>query len=71
MRSSQATRLLELAGEDELPEIQAATGPGNLSKSIFDLGMRSNIDIESNVVVLVRLGFTRSLALAVELPQRR
>jgi mannosyltransferase OCH1-like enzyme len=50
---SQATRLLELAEEDELPEIQAATGPGNLSKSIFDLGMRANIDIESGVVVLV------------------
>jgi mannosyltransferase OCH1-like enzyme len=50
---SQATRLLELAGKDELPEIQTATGPGNLSKSIFDLGMRTNIGIESGVVVLV------------------
>jgi mannosyltransferase OCH1-like enzyme len=50
---SQATRLLELAGKDELPEIQTATGPGNLSKSIFDLGMRTSIDIESGVVVLV------------------
>src|SRR3984957_7048388 len=28
---SQATRLLELAGKDDLPEIQTATGPGNLS----------------------------------------
>jgi mannosyltransferase OCH1-like enzyme len=49
----QATRLLELAGKDELPEIQTATGPGNLSKSIFDLGTRSDSDIESDVVVLV------------------
>jgi mannosyltransferase OCH1-like enzyme len=50
---SQATRLLELAGNDELPEIQTATGPGNLSKSIFDLGTRTSSDIESDVVVLV------------------
>lgn len=49
---SQATRLLELAGKDELPEIQTATGPGNLSKSIFDLGTKSS-DIERDVVVLV------------------
>lgn len=35
---SQATGLLELAGEDALPEIQTTTGPGNLSKSIFDWG---------------------------------
>jgi mannosyltransferase OCH1-like enzyme len=50
---SQATRLLELAGRDELPEIQTATGPGNLSKSIFDLGTRTSSDIENDVVVLV------------------
>jgi len=49
---SEATRLLELAEEDELPEIQTATGPGNLSKSIFDLGTRSSSDIESNIFVL-------------------
>jgi mannosyltransferase OCH1-like enzyme len=49
---SQATRLLELAGEDELPEIQMATGPGNISKSIFDLGTRTSSDIESNIVAL-------------------
>ena len=40
---SQATDLLELAGEDVLPEIQTTTGPGNLSKSIFDLGTRSGV----------------------------
>ena len=48
----QATSLLELAGENELPEIQRATGPGNISKSIFDLGMDPAFDIESDVVVL-------------------
>jgi mannosyltransferase OCH1-like enzyme len=50
---SQATRLLEVAGNDAFPEIQTATGPGNLSESIFDLGTKSNCDIESDVVVLV------------------
>lgn len=35
---SRATGLLEAAGQDVLPEIQTTTGPGNLSKSIFDLG---------------------------------
>jgi len=48
----QATGLLELAGEDELLEIQMATGPGNISKSIFDLGINPGFDIERNVVVL-------------------
>jgi mannosyltransferase OCH1-like enzyme len=49
---SQATNLLELAGEDTLPEIQATTGPGNLSKSIFDLGMTSGGDVDSDLFVL-------------------
>jgi Glycosyltransferase sugar-binding region containing DXD motif len=49
---TQATILLELAGEDPLPEIQTTTGPGNLSKSIFDLGTTSGGDIESELVVL-------------------
>lgn len=49
---SQATRLLERAGEDELPEIQMATGPGRISKSIFDLGTGTSGDIESNIVAL-------------------
>lgn len=35
---SRATGLLELAGKDEWLEIQATTGPGNFSKSIFELG---------------------------------
>ena len=33
-----ATALLEGSGKDEWPEIQATTGPGNLSKTIFDVG---------------------------------
>jgi hypothetical protein len=49
---SQATSLLELAGEDPLPEIQSTTGPGNLSKSIFHLGMASKDGVESDLVVL-------------------
>ena len=31
-----ATELLESVGEGELPEIQETTGPGNLTKSVFD-----------------------------------
>jgi len=48
----QATKLLELAGEDELLEIQGATGPGLISKSIFDLAVNRVFDIDSEVVVL-------------------
>lgn len=49
---NQATTLLELAGDDEFPEIQATTGPGNLSKSIFALGTKSGGSVESDLVVL-------------------
>lgn len=49
---SQTTSLIELAGEDTLPEIQTTTGPGNLSKSIFDLGKMSRDGVESDLVVL-------------------
>lgn len=49
---NQATRSLELADDDVLPEIQATTGPGNLSKSIFDLGMTLGASIENHLVVL-------------------
>jgi mannosyltransferase OCH1-like enzyme len=48
----QATSILELAGEDVLPEIQETTGPGNLSRSIFYLGMASGRDVGSDLVVL-------------------
>ena len=47
----QATDLLELAGEDALPEIQTTTGPGNISKSIFVLGTTPE-GVESDLVVL-------------------
>jgi mannosyltransferase OCH1-like enzyme len=46
-----ATQLLELASEDVLPEIQTTTGPGNLSRSIFELGMVSG-GMERDLVVL-------------------
>ena len=36
-----ATSLLEAVGESVLPEIQETTGPGNLTKSIFELGFES------------------------------
>lgn len=36
-----ATELLELYSDEALPEIQETTGPGNLSKSIFDYGATS------------------------------
>ncbi|TXH36960.1 MAG: hypothetical protein E6Q98_08580 [Rhodospirillaceae bacterium] len=49
---SQATSAIELAGVDELPEIQTTTGPGNLSKSIFDLGATSVSDINHRLLVL-------------------
>ncbi len=47
----QATELLELAGEDVLPEIQATTGPGNLSKSIFELGTTLG-GVEGDLMIL-------------------
>lgn len=46
-----ATELLELAGEGVLPEIQGTTGPGNLSRSIFELGTNSG-GMERDLVVL-------------------
>lgn len=48
---SQATNLLEQAGENAFPEIQMTTGPGNLSKAIFDLG-RSGEDVGGELIVL-------------------
>jgi len=47
----QATNLLEHYCENELPEIQTTAGPGNLSKTIFELGTTSG-DVESGLVVL-------------------
>lgn len=50
---SQATALLELSGDNALPEIQTTTGPGNLSKSVFDLGATAADDVECHLVVLL------------------
>lgn len=47
-----ATDLLESIEKDLFPEIQSTTGPGNLSKSIFELGVSLGNNIESNLVVL-------------------
>jgi mannosyltransferase OCH1-like enzyme len=46
-----ATSILEFSRGNPLPEIQETTGPGNLSKVIFEMGMRREID-ESNLFVL-------------------
>ena len=39
-----ATQLLHSVAEGEFPEIQSTTGPGNLSRTIFELGAASAID---------------------------
>jgi hypothetical protein len=49
---SRATRIIEVAGDNVLPEIQGTTGPGNLSQSIFDLGMTSGVNVETDLIVL-------------------
>ena len=67
---SQATSLLELTAEKELPEIQTTTGPGNLSKSIFDLGTTSRGGVGKRYSCIARLGFTCGFAMAIESPRR-
>lgn len=47
----QATLFLERDNVNGLPEIQSTTGPGNLSKSIFD-AITENTDIEHTLLVL-------------------
>ncbi len=39
-----ATQLLRSVSDGEFPEIQSTTGPGNLSRTIFELGTASSID---------------------------
>lgn len=39
-----ATQLLHSVADGEFPEIQSTTGPGNLSRAIFELGAASAID---------------------------
>ncbi len=48
---SRATSLLGFAGKDDLLEIQSTTGPGNLSKSIFDFGTTLG-RVESDLMIL-------------------
>lgn len=48
----QATLSLVEGEVEELPEIQSATGPGNISRSIFELGMNSGFDLENHLDVL-------------------
>lgn len=47
----ESTSLLEIAVDGELPEIQATTGPGNLSKSIFQILSFSEV-LERELLVL-------------------
>jgi len=46
-----ATLALERDMSEELPDIQSTTGPGNLTKSIFDIAIK-NEDIEETILVL-------------------
>lgn len=48
---SRATDLLESIGKDEFPEIQTTTGPGNLSRMIFDFGTASGA-VKSEIMIL-------------------
>lgn len=48
---TQATLQLELEIRNRLPDIQSTTGPGNLSKSIFDIVMQ-NAEMEHTLNVL-------------------
>ena len=62
-----ATHLLHSVADGELPEIQSTTGPGNLSRTIFELGAGSAIedlvlvlhDWESIAVTRWPLGYRR------------
>lgn len=48
---ARATEALERPASGELPEIQSTTGPGNLTKSVFDLATEDGV-IEDSLVVL-------------------
>ena len=48
---AKATEALERPASGELPEIQSTTGPGNLTKSVFDLATEHG-EIEDSLVVL-------------------
>lgn len=46
-----ATAALEQATDGELPEIQATTGPGNLTRSIFELAQQSGATLSALLVL--------------------
>jgi hypothetical protein len=46
-----ATDLLDFLHKDHLPEIQETTGPGNLSKTVFE--MREEDDVEEGGITVV------------------
>lgn len=46
-----ATRCLVETLQDELPEIQATTGPGNLSRIVFQMGVAGELD---NAIVVLK-----------------
>ncbi len=48
---ARATEALERPASGELPEIQSTTGPGNLTKSVFDL-VKEHREIQDSLVVL-------------------
>jgi len=48
---ARATEALERLASGELPDIQSTTGPGNLTKSVFDLATEHG-EIEDSLVVL-------------------
>jgi hypothetical protein len=50
---AKATMSLENGIANSLPEIQSTTGPGNLTKSIFDV-VTENIEMEHTLLVLYK-----------------
>jgi hypothetical protein len=52
---ARATEALERPASGDLPEIQSTTGPGNLTKSVFDLATE-HCEIEDSLVVLCSWG---------------
>jgi len=48
---SNATAALERATDGELPEIQSTTGPGNLTRSIFELAQQSGATLNALLVL--------------------
>lgn len=48
---SNATAALERATDGELPEIQSTTGPGNLTRSIFELAQQSGATVSALLVL--------------------